>query len=137
MTKAIRAFKRGPMTDAERSEIDHLAGLVANPSSRRIANKLNRHPGTVFWYMLNKGFLTRTLRYNMQPYRRGDRMVYPYTREEDLRLLELRREGKNPRQIAEIVNAEFGRSHSGHSADVRLKFLAAYENPPDEMAAAE
>jgi hypothetical protein len=82
--------------------------------------------------MLNKGYLVRTLRYNTKPYKRGEKMIYPFCEAEDLRILELRRDGLNPREIAAVLSDEFRRPRVGHAIDVRLKFLAAYENSPEE-----
>lgn len=130
------AIKRGPMTDAERAEIDRLAQTLKNPKPGEVARRLNRHVATVCWYMMNKGYLRRRLIYsNTPPYKRRGRTVYRYTEPEDRRIIALRIEGMDARQIAEIVSSEFGRPRTGHSIDVRLKILAAYENSPEEIAA--
>lgn len=121
-------LKRGPMNDAERSDIDRLAETLKSPTPAIVARRINRHPSTVFWYMLNRGYLSRDLSYKMKPYVRYGKTVYPYEPKEDARILSLRTEGQSTRFIADTLTGEFGRPRSTHSIEVRLKFLATYEN---------
>lgn len=116
---------RGRMTDAEKQRIDEIAGRMKNPKAGPIALKINRHHSTVTWYMLTKGLLVRTPGYAPAPYKRNGRMIYPYSKEQDEIILELRSRGVSKQKIAEHLTDKFGIERSFHSVDVRLVQLAA------------
>ena len=83
--------------------------------------------------MITHGLIERPLRYRDSPFVRSDgTVVHPYTRRHDERLVELRVHGKNPREIADIITQEFGIVRTGHSIDVRLKMLAAFDGGPEQ-----
>lgn len=125
--KRSPTIKRGPMTDAERAELERLATTLKKPTPSAISRRLNRHIGTVTWYMITHGLIERTVQYGLtEPYERNGQKIYPYCAAQDARLLELRLAGKSTGQIAEIVTSEFGVPRREHSVRVRLTMLAAY-----------
>lgn len=131
--RAPSTVKRGRLTDSERAEIERLASEMKKPTPGKIALRLNRHVATVNWYMLIRGLIERPVTYvTTQPYVRDGRTIFPFDRAEDVRVVALRREGKSPREIADIVNAEFARDRTAHGIGVRLVRLAA--TPAEEAA---
>lgn len=125
----------GPMSDFERSEIERLAASLKNPTPAVIARQLGRNVGTVNWYMLTHGLVERPLKYrDTAPYERKGKIVYPYAREHDDRIQELRVEGKNARMIAEMITKEFGIERTTHGIHVRLTMLGAYIESESEAA---
>jgi DNA-binding CsgD family transcriptional regulator len=129
------AIKHGRMTDAERDEIERLASTMKNPTPGKIARRLNRKVSTVNWYMLTHGLIERKIVYRETTYQRRGYTVAYYSQAADLRILELRRDNKNPREIAEIISGEFVRQRTGHSVKVRLVMLASYVDAPEGEAA--
>jgi hypothetical protein len=95
--------------------------------SPRIAREIQKHPGTVYWFMLRDGLVERRAdaRILAEPYRRGDRMVYPYTGEEDAYIQALRVQNIGFSKIADLATKRFGKPRSAHSVEVRLTILAA------------
>lgn len=125
-------IKHGPLSAEEIAKIEHMVGTMKKPSAKKIADALNRPRSTVNWRLLMTGLVDRKITYaRTEPYKRGKVMIYPFTREQDARLIELRNEQKNPHQIAEIMTREFGAPRYYHSIDVRLRMLAAYEDGPE------
>lgn len=138
-SKPQTGIVRGRLTDAEKARIDELALAADKPNPNRIARRLNRHVATVTWYMLTRGLIERTPRYGGAPYRCGGRMVYPYSPEQDARLLELLAAPGEFRSntarldfVAATLTTEFGFPRTAHSVQVRAVQLAA---APDEAAA--
>lgn len=133
---AIYPDGRKALTAIEIETIARLADERPGIKSGEVARLLERDAGTIHWHMMQRGMLTKTLRYGRsEPYWRGEKKIYPWTRPEDLRAQALRVEGLIPREIAEIMVKEFGKPRSPHGVDVRLKMLAAYENTPEEIEA--
>lgn len=122
------------LSDVDRREIERLALAMTKPTPAKIARKIGRHVGTVNWFMIRQGLVDRTISYSdgKLSYMQGGRLVHRYTRQHDERICELRRDGKNARQIAEAVTTEFGIKRSPHSIDVRLTMLGAYEGGPEQ-----
>jgi hypothetical protein len=128
----MKGIKRGPLTDAERSDIERLVSTLKKPTAANVARRLNRHPATVAWFMITRGLIERPVLYGRAAYTRRDGIqVTPYAPEHDRRIVELRTQGKKVRQIAEAISHEFGIIRTGHSVDVRLKMLAAYSGGPE------
>lgn len=124
--------KRG-LSDADRAEIERLALSMKAPTPGKIARRLGADTGTVNWFMLRNGLVERRVTYGgPDSYMQAGRLVHRYRREHDERICELRRQGKNGREIAAIVTTEFGIKRSGHSVDVRLTMLGAYEGGPEQ-----
>ncbi|MGH6725122.1 MAG: hypothetical protein ACREB8_01085 [Pseudolabrys sp.] len=120
----------GPMSDAERAEIERLAATLKNPSAHQIARRLRRNVGTVNWYMIANGLVQRTIKYRENgPYLRNGYTVYPWKREHDDRIQALRIDGHSTPAISKLVTSEFGIPRSAHSVHVRLAMLAAYDEP--------
>jgi hypothetical protein len=136
MSYKPKGFKDGRrhLSNAEKQRIEDLAQRRPGIKAGTVARILERDEGTIHWHMMNRGMLHKVLRYGRkEPYMRGNIKCWPWTRDEDLRALQLRVEGLRPGQIAPILNAEFGKTRSEHTVDVRLKMLAAYENSPEDV----
>jgi hypothetical protein len=114
----------GGLSDEHRATIERLAerGWKAN----RIARDLQKHPATVQWYMYRAG-LAAPQYGNQKPYMRGDRLVVPFSPEEDAFIEQLRVEGVPTRQIAVRTKQKFGNDRSFHTIECRLVMLAARE----------
>lgn len=121
------------MSAEERKQIDELAARMVKPSAGKIAQKLQRHPATVKWYMLRNGLIERSPGHASKPYMRNGAMVYPYAPEHDRRLIELRtdkpgRSRLTYREIGEILTREFSIKRDAHSVQVRMTQLACDPN---------
>jgi IS30 family transposase len=127
----IDTIKHGRMTAEEIAEIERLVSTMKKPSPGKIALRLNRRIGTIDWYMRTHGLIERPLQYSQKSYVRNGYRVNPYSAAEDIRLLALRRSGKNPREIADILTKEFGKRRSTGSVRVRLVLLATYTTEPE------
>src|SRR4051812_29957069 len=112
--------KRGKMTAEDKAEIERLATTMKKPTPGKIAAMVNRHPGTVNWYMLTRGPITRKPSRAPRAYTRNGKTIHPYTEEHDARIEALRVEGKVYREIGEIVTREFGIERNAHSVQVRI-----------------
>jgi hypothetical protein len=126
---ALPDIKRGRLSAEEKAEIERLAGTLKKPTPGPIAQRLNRHPATVAWFMIRHGLIERTVKYGNRPVgtRANGTKINPYTPEQDRRLLELRRQRLVFREIAAILTTEFGVPRNMHSVQVRCIMLAAYE----------
>lgn len=129
---APRGIKRGRLTEAERAEIDRLALSMKRPTPYAIANRLNRHPATITWYMLRSGLLNRPAGTVRRPYERNGATVHPWKPEHDRRLTELRCANWSYSRIAAALTDEFGVPRKWNSVRVRAVMLAAAED--DEAA---
>lgn len=128
---APRSTIKGLSAD-DRLEIERLASSMKRPTPGKISAKLGANVSTVAWFMIRNGLVQRTVTYGgPDSYVQAGRLVHRYKREHDERLCQLRREGKNPREIAAAITAEFGIQRSTHSVHVRLTMLAAYEGGPE------
>lgn len=124
------------MSKDEHELIEKLVVQMKNPTAGKIARRLQRHPATVNWYMLRNGLIERKPGHALAPYMRNGAMVYPYTTEQDKRLIELRTDKpgekrKTYREIGEILTREFGVERDAHSVQVRMTQLAC---APEEEA---
>jgi hypothetical protein len=126
------------MSDAEKAEIERLASALADPTPGRIASRLNRHISTVTWYMLTRGLIERRPGHAARPYLRRGKMVYPYSPEQDARLLALLAapgDYSSPharhRAVAAALTEEFGIARDYHSVHVRANQLAAAPEDKD------
>jgi hypothetical protein len=128
----LAGIKRGRMSAEEKAAIERLAAALKKPTPGAIARKLKRHPATVAWYMISHGLIERTIRYGGKPRVRPDGIVQmPWTREQDLRLLELRAAGTGFPEIAERLTREFNIPRNHHGARIRCIMLAAYDGAPE------
>jgi IS30 family transposase len=94
----------------------------------RIGQVIGRKKSTVYWHMLRHGLVERVPSAGprrAEPYRRGDRWVYPYSDAEDAFLEQQRAEGRSFKDIADAASARFGKPRNHHSVFVRLTILAA------------
>lgn len=128
MTAGGAEIIRGRLSDAEKARIEALAGAMETVRPGPIARAMNRHVDTVKWYLLQHGWLERTLQYGGKPNRRST----PFTPDEDARLVALRREGLSRGAVAAQLAKEFGRHRSASSVRTRLAMLAAYDGGPEE-----
>lgn len=122
-------IKRGRMTPAEKVELERVIGRMKKPTPGRVAAVVNRHPATINWFMLKRGYISRQPGYAPAPYVRNGKTVHPYTPEHDAFILGLRERGATKKDIAKQLTEKFGVERSHHSVDVRLVQLAA---APDE-----
>lgn len=123
MTKLRWIVLPGGLSTADHVEIHRLAekGWKAG----RIAQSLQKHPGTVQWFMYCQG-LAAPQYGDRKPYMRGSVLVSPFTPDEDAYIEELRGQGLNPRKIA-LASSERFVVRSGHTIACRLIMLAARE----------
>ncbi len=121
----IAARKRGRLSVEEKSEIERLCAEMKDPTSGKIAEKMNRLPSVINWYMLTHGLIERTPGYAPGPYLRKGKTVHPYTKKHDIFIEELRKQNKVFREIAELLTKEFGIERSEWSVQGRIVQLAA------------
>jgi len=112
------------MSPDDHKEIERLAATMAKPSPGAIAQRINRHPATVNWYMLTHGLVERRVGRAPRPYERNGKTVYPYAIEHDKFILAMRVQNKGPTEIAKLVTEQFGIKRSLHSVQIRLIQLA-------------
>jgi IS30 family transposase len=116
-------MKRGRLSEAEKREIERLAGK--GQKSGQIALNLRRHPATVGWAMTCMGLRQPIER--AFSYTRNGREVRSFSADEDALMEELAITGKKNREIAEICSARFGHKRSTHTIRARLIMLSARE----------
>lgn len=123
------------LTDAVRSKIDQLAATMQKPTAGKIARRIGQKVGTVNWYLLTRGLLSKKPpTYSLKPYVRNGRTIYPYLPDHDVHLTALRVENKTFEQIATGLTERFGIKRTAHSVQVRAVFLAAVDYEPDRIA---
>lgn len=128
--------KTGRMSAQDISELERLAEGMRVPKARAIAQKIGRKESTVYWQLMNRGYLEHRISYaGPRVYWRSGRKIFRWTLEEDRQIWTMRTQGLNPRQIAEAIS-KAGVPRTGHSVDVRLKMLAAFDWPEDQREAA-
>lgn len=116
----------GGLTDAHRERI---AALIEEGwKAPSIAREIRKHPSTVQWYLYASGLRAPEHRPNAQPYRRGERWVYPFSPGEDALIEILRTEGLGFGAIAEQASARFGTVRSYHTIRCRLVMLGARDD---------
>ncbi len=113
--------KRGRLSKDELAEIDRLGAKGWSPG--RIANRLERHPGTVNYAMHRLGH--RKLVRRTTSYVRNGVLVVPFSEAEDQMLEKLRGEGLTTTRIAHILGDSFGHPRSAHTVNMRLVMLAS------------
>jgi hypothetical protein len=128
----VQPDNRRGLSDDDRAAIERFCSTMAKPKPGKIAQKIGRDVGTVAWYMITNGLIDRKISYGgPASYTQGGKTVFRYTEAHDKMIVALRREGKKVREIAAAVTSEFGIERTGHSIDVRLKMLAAYDGGPE------
>lgn len=91
----------------------------------RIGQVIGKKASTVYWHMLRQGLVEREPgNRSTEPYKRGDRWVYPWGADEDALIERLRAEGRGFKAIAEAARTAFGKPRTPHSVFVRLTMLA-------------
>ncbi len=121
----IAARKRGKLSIEEKSEIERLHAEMKDPKPGKIAERLNRLPSTINWYMLTHGMIERPPRRVLTPCIRNGKTIHPYTREEDVFIERLRAQGKMFREIGNLTTKKFGIARDQMSVRGRLIRLAA------------
>lgn len=98
-------------------------------NGNRIAQKIEKHPATVAWFMYGRGLKTRTRQTTpRKPYRRADGvLVSPFTPDEDLFIETLRIQNFTFAEIAQLANKRFGTRRPHNSIQMRLVMLAGGE----------
>jgi hypothetical protein len=117
------------LTDDVRKKIDGLIESMKSPTAGKIARKLGLKNGTVYWYMLTHGHITRKpSSYAHKPYVRNGQTIYPYAPEHDAMLLEMRVEDLSFQAIADALTERFGIPRNAHSVHNRAIMLAAIDD---------
>jgi hypothetical protein len=122
--KLSYAVVPGGLAADDHQQIFELAERGWTPS--RIARRLQKHPATVYWFMLTKA-LVAPKRQNHKSYQRGGRTVRPFSPDEDVFITALRVQEFSFQSIADAVNKRFATERSAHGIHVRLVMLAAKE----------
>lgn len=130
----MEGIKRGRMSPEEKALIARLVEEMKEPTPGKIASRLNRHIATVTWHLLSHNLIERPVGYLPHAYSRNGKIIHPYTKEHDQLIEELRVQGKNCREIGDLVTARYGIARTGTSIRVRLVQLAA---APDETLPAQ
>jgi IS30 family transposase len=120
------------MTVAEKTAIEDLADQ--GWKAARIAQRLNRHPGTVSHHMTVNGFRLVIMR-PLKPYVRNGSTVVSFTKVEDTFIEERALAGLKNRQICAEIYRRFGHTRSPHTIAYRLRMIAATAEFEAEHAA--
>lgn len=123
MSKLKHVVEPGGLSEADKERIHDLSG--DGWKAGRIARELRKHPSTVQWFMYRQGLAAPT--YGRPTYKRGDRVVRPFSPEEDAAIEAMRIDGQPPTAIARQVSQRFGTARSSHTVACRLVMLAARE----------
>jgi len=122
------------LTDDIRQRIESLVATMKKPTAGKIARQLGLKNGTVYWYMLTRGLVSRKpASYAQKPYTRNGRTIHPYAPEHDAMLLAMRIDDKSFQAIADALTERFGIPRNAHSVHNRAVMLAAVD---DESEAA-
>ena len=117
------------LSDVDREEIVRLCGIWEKPTAGKVAQRLGKKTGTVYWFMLTRGLVDTKPKY-IRSYERYGQAVRAYTAEEDAMLLSLRakidRQGRATpyRIVAEKLTAAFGKPRTAHSVQTRNVILS-------------
>lgn len=114
-------IQRGRLAREELERIDELAGRGLTPG--QIAQKLNRHPGTVNYAMHRLG--RRKLTRRSTTYVRNGVVVKPFDAAEDALIEALRLDNLTTTEIADLVTKRFGHPRTPHTINIRLIMLAS------------
>jgi len=118
---------RSPLTDADREQIEELAGRGL--TSGQIAQRINKNHSTVLWFMYSRGLQAPAPSPTApKSYVRNGRLVHRWTTEEDTFIQALRIQDFTLAQIAKATNARFNTQRSSHTVNIRLVMLAARED---------
>jgi hypothetical protein len=117
----------GGLSNADHKMIRELADRGWN--SNRIAQRIEKHPATVAWFMYSRGLKERTRQPTpRKPYTRADGvLVSPFTPDEDAFIEALRVQQYKFVEIARLANARFGTKRPHNSIQMRLVMLAGGE----------
>lgn len=113
------------LTAADHQIIEQLVGEGLN--AHAIGKRIEKHPSTVQWFMYSSGLQAPKQTTTPKVYVRNGRQVRGFSIDEDAYVVELRKLGKFPREIAIHVNARFANQRSHHTIHCRLKMLAGVE----------
>jgi len=127
--------RRNPViTQDVARKIETLVETMEKPTAGKIARRLGLKQGTVYWFLLSRNLVNKPPpRYSQKVYVRNGQTIYPYSRECDARLIELRTQRKSRREIAAALTAEFGIPRTAHSIETRLVILTATEDESEAV----
>jgi hypothetical protein len=116
------AIVKGRLSPDELATVEQLSqrGWKAG----RIAQKLNRHPGTINFAMHSMGLKAPKPIKPFSCVRKNGVVVHSFDAAEDAMLESTRLTGAVCREIAEASLAQFGRKRSAATINIRLKMLA-------------
>jgi len=96
--------------------------------SGRIAQRIEKHPSTVGWFMYSRGLKERRVSTTeRKPFYRNGVLVTPFTAEEDAYITALRIQNFNYCDIARLANKRFGTTRAHNTIQQRLVMLAGRE----------
>jgi len=132
MGRLSYTVRPGGLSEADHERIFALAGkgLTCGP----IAQRIEKHPATVRWFMYRNGLAQPGQRHAKPADKADARGRKGYSAEEDAHLLALRAAGTDLRVIAENMTERFGHPRSRHGVEVRLTMLAARDDDAGEAA---
>ncbi|TIL34270.1 hypothetical protein [Mesorhizobium sp.] len=117
--------KPGGLSASDHERIHELA--ARGWKSSRIAREIEKHPGTVQWFMYRTGLKAPEYGRTKSSFRNG-REIKPFTPEEDAFITALRLQNYGPTKIADMATKRFGHPRSNHTVACRLVMLAARED---------
>ncbi|MGX9145887.1 hypothetical protein [Mesorhizobium sp. 128a] len=125
MSKLSYNIKPGGLSADDHERIHELA--ARGWKSTRIAREIEKHPGTVQWFMYRHGLKAPSYGRTKSSFRNG-REVKPFSPEEDAFITALRVQDYTPKQIADLSTRRFGHQRSNHTIACRLVMLAARDD---------
>lgn len=93
-----------------------------------IARKIEKHPGTVWWFLIREGYIAPARAAPDEVPTVDARGRKKFSAAEDQFLLDRRAEGVSITEIARLFGQRFEHKRTRHSLDVRLTMLAASED---------
>lgn len=120
----IAGVRRGPFSDEEKQRVADLVdrGLTCG----QIAQKLNRHPGSVSGQIALQSL--RPPKERAFCYMRGGVEVRSFSRDEDAFIIALRVQNFGISKIADLCTKRFGHTRRPHTINMRLRQLAARDD---------
>jgi len=112
----------GGLAEEDHQRIFDLAARGWKPT--RIAREIEKHPATVYWFMIRNSLATPGAT-KFKTYIRNGKPVVPYSPEEDAFIVALRVQDYSLAEIARLAASRFGTNRKMHSVQVRLIMLAA------------